>query len=216
VERWWPTIARLHDIGATTGSIRFGPLRKPEDLHFIRVLDKDLRAQLGGLGQFNASITELRNLPLTPTTVIVCENLTNGRAFTDDIPGVVVVAGKGFAITRFADLPWVQTARTVLYWGDIDTHGYAILDRFRHHRKTARSILMDEGTLAAGRSFWVNEEPPTRATLTELTDGEQAVYEGLRKGQWATARIPNIRFEQERVPWAVALATVHEAIRQVN
>ncbi|NOR71388.1 MAG: hypothetical protein GQ532_17115, partial [Methylomarinum sp.] len=33
------------------------------------------------------------------------------------------------------------------YWGDLDTHGFAILSRLRHYYPQVKSILMDEKTL---------------------------------------------------------------------
>jgi hypothetical protein len=42
----------------------------------------------------------------------------------------------------------------ILYWGDIDTHGFAILDRLRTGMPHMRSLMMDQATLQAHRSLW--------------------------------------------------------------
>jgi hypothetical protein len=34
----------------------------------------------------------------------------------------------------------------VLYWGDLDTHGFAILDELRAHCPHAESLLMNRAT----------------------------------------------------------------------
>ena len=65
---------------------------------------------------------------------------------------------------------------TSIYWGDIDTHGFAILDRLRAWLPRARSVLMDRETLLAHRDRWVSEDRPARSTLTRLTHDEHDLY----------------------------------------
>jgi len=36
----------------------------------------------------------------------------------------------GYAVDVLGQLPWLQEAQCI-YWGDIDTHGFAILNRAR-------------------------------------------------------------------------------------
>lgn len=207
VQRHWPLIDKLSALGARSNSATLSPLNTIEKMTLTRVLDESLRNQIGGLGLFAAPPTELARLPLTPKVVIVCENLQNAHAFIDR-PGTVVLAGKGFDIPAYAKIPWLHTAR-ILYWGDIDTHGFAILNRFRSHL-SAESILMDEGTLLRNRASWVTEDTPTSAVLPNLTDAEQRVYRGLIADVYGT----KVRFEQERVPWqevSLALANAELA-----
>ncbi len=47
--------------------------------------------------------------------------------------------------------------------GDLDTHGFHILDQLRSHHPHARSIVMDQETLLAHRDFWVREDSPSHA-----------------------------------------------------
>jgi len=86
----------------------------------------------------------------------------------------------------------------VEYWGDIDTHGFAILNRLRHRFSRARSILMDRGTLLAHQSQWVTEATPTRAALGLLTPAERELYADLVDGTFG----PAIRLERERISFA--------------
>lgn len=90
----------------------------------------------------------------------------------------------------------------VLYWGDIDTHGFHILDQLRSHHPHVHSILMDEETLLAHRDFWGREDTPTHAVLTHLGAGENAVYAALQAGTFA----PLLRLEQELLRWDWVLA----------
>ncbi|WP_104088727.1 MULTISPECIES: Wadjet anti-phage system protein JetD domain-containing protein [unclassified Cryobacterium] len=203
VQRHWLLVEKLSGFGARLNPDPLAPISTMEKMTFTRILDATLRAQIGGLGLFTAPPTELAKLPLTPTVVIICENLQNGHAFTDR-PGTVVLAGKGFDVPAYARIPWLQEAQ-ILYWGDIDTHGFAILNRLRAYLP-ATSILMDEGTLLRNRVSWVAEDVPTAARLENLTDTEQLVYQSLVAGKHGR----HVRFEQERVPWADVTAALDE------
>lgn len=159
----------------------------------VRVLDPALRAVVGGLGEFATPAAELAQVAWKPTEVIISENKQSAYAFSDR-PGCIVLAAQGYAVEVYGQLPWLRDAR-VRYWGDIDTHGLAILNRLRHHVPTAESVLMDSETLLANRLLWTREEKPHRAMLPMLTASEQRTYELLLANE-------NVRLEQERLPWA--------------
>jgi hypothetical protein len=194
VQKHWPLIVRLSRCGARNNPEPLGDLRDIEPMTFVRLLDDNLRKQAGALGTFAAPPTELARLSITPDTVIICENLANGRAFTDR-PGTAVLAGKGNDVVGYANLPWVRAAK-VLYWGDIDTYGFLILDRLREYL-SAESILMDVATLHRNRGAWVTETNPTNVQLTRLTDAEQDLYQSLIEHR----HDDRVRLEQERIPW---------------
>jgi hypothetical protein len=113
----------------------------------------------------------------------------------------------GGAVGVLDVVPWLQGIDAV-YWGDIDTHGYAILNHARRALPGLRSVLMDKETLFNYRNLWV-EEPVQNdgAELSLLKDYEQIVYEGLHSHAWGR----NIRLEQERIPWACALKVLQVA-----
>jgi hypothetical protein len=83
----------------------------------------------------------------------------------------------------------------VVYWGDIDTHGFAILDRLRQHLPHARSMLMDRATLLGHREHWTTEPSLTAAALSRLDRAESALYADLISNAYA----PSVRLEQERI-----------------
>ena len=67
------------------------------------------------------------------------------------------------------NIDWLQSV-SVVYWGDIDTYGLAILARARRVlRGSVQSVAMDEATLLAHRELWTHE-PAQRAAaaLPEL------------------------------------------------
>ena len=109
----------------------------------------------------------------------------------------IAVFGDGYAVNVLARLGWLA-ALDLTYWGDLDTHGFAILNRLRHRFPHARSILMDRDTLLAHQSQWVTEKTPTKAALDLLTPAEQDLYQDLVDGTFG----PAVRLEQERVGFA--------------
>ena len=176
-------------------------LRHPPQTLRMRLLDPSLRAHLGGLGDIQAPVAQLAALRLPAERVLIVENLQTGLAF-EALVGTVLFMGQGYAVEPFAELPWLR-GLPCLYWGDIDTHGFAILDRLRTYLPQTRSLLMDQGTLLAHRALWVHEPRPARIqTLTRLDPDERTVFTGLVQNRWG----PNLRLEQERIDWAYAMA----------
>jgi hypothetical protein len=174
-------------------------LRPLPHLVRFRLLDESLRRSLGGLGDISARVEDLVGLDLEVSLVYIVENLQTGLAF-DDRPGSLVFMGLGYGVSALGRLPWVTRARC-LYWGDLDTHGFAILDRARRCLPDIGSALMDEETLLRHREFWaVEKEQCAAAGLPLLTAAEQTVYRGLREQRWGM----NVRLEQERIGWSWA------------
>lgn len=175
-------------------------LKTPPRLVRLRLLDRALRDRVGGLGDLTAPWEEVAALDLPASRVYVVENRQTGLAFPD-LPGAVVFMGLGYQVDLLACVPWVARAEA-FYWGDLDTHGFAILSRARAHLPGLRSVLMDEETLLRHRDLWVVEEDPHPAeALPRLDEAEQALYRDLKRGRWGVA----VRLEQERIAWDHAL-----------
>lgn len=164
----------------------------------MRILDPLLRECAGGLGDITAPIDEIAKLSLPVQSAYIVENLQTGLAF-DDVPNAVVFMGLGYGVDQLAHLAWLHDIACI-YWGDIDTHGFAILNRARSYLPDLESILMDEKTLLNHQDLWGEEKQQHCADrLPNLTDEEQAVYCGLKRHEWGF----NVRLEQERIPWGV-------------
>lgn len=147
---------------------------------------------------------ELAGLKLTPRSALVIENEVTYLSV--DVPAHgVVLWGKGFDVDKVGRLSWL-TDVAVDYWGDLDTHGFAILDRLRTWLPQTRSVLMDRETLMAHRDRWVVEDRPTRATLTGLHTEERHLYQDLVEDRLGT----NVRLEQERIDWTWARVRLGE------
>ncbi|GAA3327543.1 Wadjet anti-phage system protein JetD domain-containing protein [Paeniglutamicibacter sulfureus] len=190
-------VQRLHL--AASGHPDLGLAAKP-DLVRMRFLDPALAP--GGLSDVSAPLAELAALDISPGTVFVLENLETVLAMPP-FPGAVVVHGSGYAVERLGRMPWARTAQ-VIYWGDLDSHGFAILNRLRSHGVTARSVLMDIQTLDAYADLCVMEPVPSTARLVYLTAAELETLQVL-------AERGNTRLEQERIPWERAVATLSRA-----
>jgi hypothetical protein len=109
-----------------------------------------------------------------------------------------VIFGAGYGFEALAEAGWLS-ACALHYWGDIDTHGFAILDQLRAHHPHAQSFLMDRQTLLSHRPQWTVEPQPTLRGLNRLSDDERALYDELR---WLRLSEQPIRLEQERISFA--------------
>jgi len=179
-------------IGAAGFEGRYG-LRSRPPLARFRILDPALR--IAGLSDLTVPVTELASLDLPARRVFVTENEVNGLAFPD-VPGSIVVFGLGYGLDLLAALPWLSE-RQVVYWGDLDTHGFAMLSKLRSVSPGATSILMDRETLLAHRSLWVREPQPCRGELPGLFEDERRLYEDLRDDRLGES----VRLEQERIAY---------------
>ncbi|MGD8274812.1 MAG: DUF2220 family protein [Thiohalocapsa sp.] len=181
-------------------------LRREPDLLRLRILAPDLRAAVGGLGDITAPVEQIAALPLRPDRAFIVENLQTGLAF-DDLPGAVCCMARGYAIEAYAAIPWLRD-RPCHYWGDLDTHGFAILSRLRQHLPDVRSLLMDEATLLRHRDLWQREKRPATGPLARLSPEEEAVAEGLLTDRWGE----RVRLEQERIDWEYAWTQISETL----
>lgn len=200
LERHRAVVEGFHS--AVTGLESLG-LLAPAPLVRLRFLDPELRP--GGLLDVTAPVDELALLDLSPDVVFVFENLESVLAMPP-MAGAVVVHGSGYAVGRLARIPWVRSGR-VVYWGDLDSDGFAILHALRSGCDDVTSVLMDEATLVAHRDLWVPERKAAAGAFATLTPAELRALQRIRSEG-------NVRLEQERIPWAIALAALSTRLSQ--
>lgn len=169
----------------------------------MRILDPAIPFPLRDVESPVDQLAELWDDGTGPQHLVVVENLTTFLALPP-LPGAVALFGRGFAVDAVAALPWALAA-LIVYWGDLDSHGFAILDRLRHHAPHAVSVLMDVETLDTWRDLTVTDPRPTRREPTRLTADEVATLELL------TAR-GDLRLEQERIAWDWVLPRLRSAL----
>ena len=178
---------------------RFGLRARPPLVRF-RILDA--RHAIGGLTDITTPVEQMAALRLGVKQVFITENEVNGLAFPDALDSIVIFK-LGYGIDLLSTVPWLSGC-DVRYWGDIDTHGFAILDRLRAFCPQALSLLMDQETLLSHRHLWVREDVPLTARLTRLTAVEHALYQILATNSLGD----RIRLEQERIPLSKLVATL--------
>ena len=140
--------------------------------------------------------------------VIVVENKETFLALPQapDGSGAVLVWGSGYTAGALPELPWVRAARRVLYWGDADADGYAILNALRTRLAAdgasvpVVSVAMDVETVQRFLHLAVADPGDTTRVLPHLTDDEE------RARRFLVASGAK-RLEQERVSleWALAM-----------
>lgn len=204
------------DADAARFDVRFGFRTVPSYVRF-RLLSPvgELPA---GLSELSVRVDELASFELSVRTVFVVENQATYLAFPD-VPDAIVVFGEGFKVSTLEAVAWLAE-RDLVYWGDIDTHGFWILDQLRSRVPGVRSMLMDEATLAAHLDRVVREDKPTAVPLEHLTPEESDLYRDLVEDRFGQA----VRLEQERIrfgavraalaPWT-STATSHLRTRHV-
>jgi hypothetical protein len=148
---------------------------------------------MAGFTELAIRAGEFTLAPSSVRRVFVVENEITYLAFPL-APDTMVVFGGGYAVDVLERLGWLA-GLDVVYWGDIDTHGFAILSRFRRRFPHVRSMLMDRSTLFAHHDQWVNEQSPTAARLDYLSADERELYADLVDGTFG----PSVRLEQERI-----------------
>ncbi|EID74231.1 MULTISPECIES: DUF3322 domain-containing protein [Rhodococcus] len=175
-------------------------IRRLPGLRDVALCDPDLL--IGTPRRFATSLEELTALPLTPARTLILEN-KEGLYALPRLAGTVALHGGGYAVHELAGIPWVVNSE-VWYWGDLDSHGFAILDRLRRHLPHVRSLLMDMDTLDRWRTLAVREHKPTFNEVSHLTESEAAALQSLRED--------DLRLEQERIPWPYALERLLAAV----
>ncbi len=180
--------------GATRFAQRYGFRDKPARVR-LRFLDPRHAAWAPGADQdYTLAQEGFAQLDPAASRIFITENEVNFLAFPPAADSLVIF-GAGHGFDALAQAAWLAN-RSLHYWGDIDTHGFAILDQLRAHFSHAQSFLMDRDTLLAHQPQWTDEPQPTLRDLPRLTDAERRLYDDLR---WLRLQPTPVRLEQERV-----------------
>ena len=161
---------------------------------------------------------DCQELAYRPRTVLVVEN-RDCRLWFPEVPDTIVVEGDGDAVVAAASrLEWLIEAEQLVYWGDIDADGFAILNSLRAELEPlgARvdSILMDAPAHARYAALGVDRDKngkrlkPSSVWLPHLSDAEAACYASVATAGDVTFR----RIEQERIPFEDAAAALRSII----
>jgi hypothetical protein len=192
-----PEIDKDADFFNVTG------IRKLPQVVRMCILDPACRSAFGGLRDITVPVEDIATLKLSLKAVFIVENQQNGLAF-GDIPGALVFMRMGNAVDVYGAIHWMRDI-PCFYWGDMDTAGFAILNRLRTYHPHVKSFLMDLKTLTDHKDLWSHEKDPKRATLPLLAPEEQKAYESILSNKLGDY----VRLEQERIPWQRAWETIN-------
>jgi hypothetical protein len=182
--------------GVSQFARRYGFRDKPLRIRF-RALDPAIQVVPGlQCPDMSLNAASFARLDLRIRRVFITENETNFLALPD-VPDALVIFGAGYGWDALSKCTWLHRC-AIHYWGDIDTHGFAILDQLRSHFGHVHSLLMDSTTLHAHTAFWGVEPSPLRMDLPRLTRQEQDVYDTLRDNRIRAG----LRLEQETIGFA--------------
>ena len=192
-----PESVDTHATGAAGFARRYGFLEKPAHVRF-RILDPALAllpmAHNGeGIQDLTLDATSFAALTTDVSRVFVTENEINFLALPR-IKESMAIFGAGYGFESLERTGWLAHCR-LYYWGDIDTHGFAILDALRSRFDHVQSLLMDRNTFLEFESLWGTEDSPIDRGLGALTTEERALYDDLRYHRLGR----NLRLEQERI-----------------
>ena len=181
---------------------RYGFRDKPARVRF-RLLDPNLRLLQAGTDQ-DITVTEaaFAAMELPVSKVFITENEINFLTFPA-VSDALLIFGSGYGFDHLATATWLQQ-KAIFYWGDIDTHGFAILNQLRRLYPHTRSILMDQATFMAHQIFWGTEDQPETGNLTGLSDEEARLYNLLRDNILGK----KLRLEQEKIGFTYLLTVL--------
>lgn len=174
---------------------RYG-LRYDEPLIRLRLLDPALQARLLPVSDLSVPLTQTPQLGLAGRRCLIVENKLTFLTLPP-LADTFAIFGAGFAVELLRHVPWLSTC-PLIYWGDLDAQGFAILALLRSFQPHARSVMMDEATLVAFEAFAVPGTPCAAEHLSMLTDAEQRLFTQLNQ--------QHMRLEQERIGYDYALA----------
>jgi hypothetical protein len=179
--------------GISRFAARYGFRDKPVRVRFRMLDSRHTLLPCGFAQDITLDSGSFARLAPGVSRVFITENEINFLAFPQANDSMVIFgAGYGFEMLEAAK--WLFRCR-IHYWGDIDTHGFAILDQLRNRFNHVESFLMDRSTLMAFESQWGSEEKQTLSNLSRLNREENQLYDDLRDNRIRK----NLRLEQEMI-----------------
>ncbi|MFW5872010.1 MAG: Wadjet anti-phage system protein JetD domain-containing protein [bacterium] len=159
----------------------------------FRVLDQTM--SIAGMTDLEIPLSQFLMIDVKCRNVLIVENKMNGLIIPD-CENTLLIFGMGYAVHLLKNVDWLKD-KNIFYWGDIDTHGFAILSLLRGYFPHVRSVLMDYATLKkyqhlAGKE---NVEKRTTSVLSNLTEDETILYRDLCTNRYGEY----VRLEQERI-----------------
>ena len=167
-------------------------LKFPQPPVRFRILDRDL--YIGGLSDITLPLDQFQSLKLACQRVFIVENKITTLSFFD-FEKSIVIFGSGYNISLLKDVEWLKE-KEIIYWGDIDIDGFAILSNLRSFLPHVHSLCMDEYTINRFKEYAISIEQKEKENLSHLTQEEQTILQRLLNHYYGK----DFRLEQEFIP----------------
>ena len=163
------------------------PLLQRDAAHSAHTADSTASADMTLDAEF------IQQLDTAHSRVLITENEINYLTLPE-LSGTLALFGSGYGLQALGTIEWLHQC-DIWYWGDLDTHGFAILHELRTVLPEARSLMMDRETLLAHESLWGNEAKPADRALPNLTEQEADLYQAIVEHRYGNC----LRLEQEQI-----------------
>ena len=179
---------------------RFG-LRYEEASIRFRLLDPDLKRRLTlPVDDLNVPLSQFRDLGFRGSRILIVENKMTFLTLPPLTEGIGVFGG-GVAAELLTSVVWLRDCR-IVYWGDLDVHGFHILARLRRGLPQVKSVMMNAEVLDRFMTPAATGKPATHEFVETLTSAERQAYAQVQAG--------NLLLEQEKIPHAFAVAELRK------
>ena len=168
-------------------------LKYPQNMVHFRILDTNIH--ISGLEEISLPLDSFACIDFPCKRIFIVENKMTMLSFPH-FPDSIVIFGYGYRIGMLKDISWFHQKK-IIYWGDIDVDGFAILSQLRGYFPHTMSMLMDNTTFE--RYYHLGVDEPNLKTLKVLeflTEDEESIYQKLLQNGKNSYRI-----EQERIPF---------------
>jgi hypothetical protein len=187
------SIATLGDYGFEK---KYG-LKYPQIMVHFRILDS--KHYIDDLDDMSLPLEALKDREIPCRRVFIVENKITMLSFPF-VPDSIVIFGHGYRIGVLKEITWLEQ-KEIIYWGDIDVDGFAILSQLRGYFSHTVSIFMDSVTFEKYYHLGVYEpNQKILKALEFLNEDENSTYQKLIEDGKNPYRI-----EQERIPFNALL-----------
>jgi hypothetical protein len=165
-------------------------LKCDEPLIRIRLLDTHL-TNFGNFSDISIPLSDFEKLEVPAGNVLITENKMNFLTLPAMPSTIAFWSGGGFNVSYLKNIHWLKEKR-ILYWGDIDEHGFQILHQLRSYYPGTQSIMMDYKTFEHFSGFAVVGTRNKSEQLSFLNEEEYQFFKQLKM-------MDKNRLEQEKI-----------------
>lgn len=192
----------IDSLGETFEQIFY--LKEKEKRIRIRFLDKGI-SPLDKFTDLSFLVYELNQLEISCKYVFVAENEMNFLTLPEIPNAIAIWSGGGFQVSYLKNINWLKDKK-FFYWGDIDAHGFQILNQFKTYFTDTTALMMDEETFS---NFKCGPgQQATNQQLQKLSDDEIKLYRHVREN--------NLRLEQEKIDQPFAESKIRRIIESLS